>query len=365
MRQEESSRIARASRVFFWNAALFLVGIGAIAVVHEAWFRFTSPFPSLRWPLEFVSGVGRHPVSNAEVRWTNGLDYWTVAETNSWGFLDREPESLERAAAGCHVAFVGDSFVEAVEVPIADKFHVRLEALASERLPRLDVATSAYGRKQTGQIAQLSFYDKWIRRVQPKLLVLVFVGNDFRENSRSWPNLLAAVEEDDGRMALRAPSIQGYEAAFRDRPWRTYCVPRPVLCGRLLRWLDRRPWTWRRPWTPPWDRPGIARGYDFTGFALDHWKQRAEDDGFALAVLTNYDIGTRGHPFFEVVSRLAEARDVPVIDQSDYILRQGARIEDARWKHDYHWNRRGHQWAAEAVLEWLEQNQSVCGQSPA
>ena len=62
----------------------------------------------------------------AEVRWTNGLDFWTVSRTNSPGFLDREPPDPERAAASRHVAVFGDSFVEAKEVAVADKFHVRL-----------------------------------------------------------------------------------------------------------------------------------------------------------------------------------------------------------------------------------------------
>ena len=48
---------------------------------------------------------------------------------------------------------------------------------------------------------------------------------------------------------------------------------------------------------------------------------------------------------------MAATLDLPVIDQADYILRQGARLSDARWPHDYHWNPAGHRWAAETLLE--------------
>ena len=65
----------------------------------------------------------------------NRLDFWTISRTNTLGFLDREPISLERAAASCHVAMIGDSYVQASEVPIADKFHVRLEELARRGTP--------------------------------------------------------------------------------------------------------------------------------------------------------------------------------------------------------------------------------------
>lgn len=40
----------------------------------------------------------------------------------------------------------------------------------------------------------------------------------------------------------------------------------------------------------------------------------------------------------DVLSTLAEAGGIPVIDQYDYILRQGGKIEEAHWVHDWHWN---------------------------
>ena len=57
---------------------------------------------------------------------------------------------------------------------------------------------------------------------------------------------------------------------------------------------------------------------------------------------------------------MAEARDVPVVDQRDWIVRQGGDVADARWAHDAHWSPTGHRWAAEALLEYLKRNQDVC-----
>ena len=121
---------------------------------------------------------------NAEIRWTNGLDFWTISRTNSLGFLDRPPPPPERAAAGCHVTMIGDSFVEAKEVPIAEKMHVQFEDMASRRLPHLNSTTSAFGQQGTGQINQLPYYDEFARHLQPSLVVLVFVRNDFGDNWR-------------------------------------------------------------------------------------------------------------------------------------------------------------------------------------
>ena len=60
------------------------------------------------------------------------------------------------------------------------------------------------------------------------------------------------------------------------------------------------------------------------------------------------------------MNELAAERRIPVIDQGDVIYRQGADLRDAEWAHDSHWNPAGHQWAAEALLEYLKRNQDVC-----
>ena len=101
---------------------MILAGLALIAIAGEAWLRLTAPpFPEAWLPTRFVSGVGTLYEPHAEVRYTNNLDFWTTQRANSLGFLDREPPDPERAAASCHVAVFGDSFVEASQVPIADK----------------------------------------------------------------------------------------------------------------------------------------------------------------------------------------------------------------------------------------------------
>ena len=35
-------------------------------------------------------------------------------------------------------------------------------------------------------------------------------------------------------------------------------------------------------------------------------------------------------------------------------------VEDANFRHDIHWTITGHRWAAEALLQYLTQNQRIC-----
>ncbi len=352
------------------------------------------------------------------MRFTNHLDFWVESRTNSLGFLDREPIGVERAAASCHVAVIGDSFVEAPHVPITDKLHVRLEEMAARQLPRLDVTTSAFGFHPTGQVSQLAYYDEFARHFRPALVVLVFVPNDFMDNSPILSGLrmgmdphrlrhVSATRGADGAITLRPPHPGPSRLAGLPPPGRSTARERAAdwLAGAsfFARWLRRKTLavlgplpapemlSWvellsrRSPrhaalldgWRPT-TRSGINEPFfaststeeelpavhkdalDFTAFALDQFKERAHRDGAALAILSTHSMRARGGLGFERMAALAEPRGIPIIDQYGHIIRQGAERRDARGPHDSHWNAAGHQWAAEAVLEWLKRNQDVC-----
>ena len=414
-----SMTLRPALRVVGWNALLLLGGLALIALGGEAYFRLTTPFMTSRGPSHFIPGVGRLWKPYSEVRSTNRLDYWTISRTNRLGFLDRDPPSPARAAASCHLTMIGDSLVAATQVPIADKFHVRLEALAARDLPHLQITTSAFGRNNSGQVWQLALYDAYVRVLRPKLVVLVFVPNDFLNNSPIlWaldmgedPDRLpspSAIRHPDGTLALRPPSPNpGWLPPFpppSPQPWGFHATQKAIQLSWFAKWLAAKPNTKR--WIPfrralDWSQrisgrvellgqrpryatvlegwqpitgsmvgmfaqaalpPVFADAVDYTAFALEQFKARAARDGARLVILASHRTKMRfwGTGIFDRLQALAAALGIPVIDQADYILRQGATLRDAQWRHDAHWNVTGHRWAAEALLEWLKQHPEVC-----
>ena len=402
------------SRVVAWNLALLVAGLALLAGVGEGWLRLTAPFAVSSVATHFVPGVGWMLPPDTEIRYTRHFDFWTVSRTNSLGFLDREPIGPARAAESCHVTVIGDSFVSAREVPVADKFHVRLEEMAERELPRLDITTSAFGRAATGQINQLPFYDEFARSLEPRLLVLVFVANDFDDNYSIFDSdyliagrepYLSARRSEDGRVELLPPdfnfrSVTGRSSnsrprAFVDRVFSESYVGRwlmsrarlfsrtrlhPELAeeqrttdgmSRIADWFG----SFRERWSGGMrfrddialisavltnDSPRSAEALAFTAFGLDEFRKRTDRDGVSLVILATHSLGTRGDVLFDRVSAMAETRDIPVIDQVDYIRRRGGLVRDAYWEHDYHWNPQGHQWAAESLLEHIERNPNVC-----
>ena len=369
----------------------------------------------------FVPNVGMMPEPNSEARYTDHRGYWMIARSNSLGFLDRELISPGRAAESCHIAFIGDSFAEGKEVAIADKAQVKLEERAARDLPHLDVTTSAFGLSATGQINQLAFYDEYAQHLRPKVLALVFGNNDFSDNSTILDAIDSGLDPDhmpwvtaekgtDGALELRPPDpdyekfrlpprpgqaqtdISAIERAKNQASKHSYFAQ---WLGNTIRWtfpnqmqtLKSQHVTWkaeqlsRRPryskilqgW-PPSGYTYISQGFresnmppvfedalEYTKFGLERFKRRAERDDAKLVILAVHRMKMwGGGSSFNRLTAIADELGIPVIDQHEYIIRMGAKPKDAQLKYDIHWGKNGHKWAAEALLEWLKDNQDVC-----
>jgi hypothetical protein len=159
---------------------VLLIVIVAAVEIH---LHVSVPFRTAVWPGRFHPDVGLAFAPHALVRHTNQLDFWNEERTNRYGFLDREPPTEPPASGVCRVAFIGDSFVEAAQVPIKDKFHVLFERGLNEAPRDIKVEAVALGYGGTGQLNQLPFYEKFARPLAPRVVVLVVVGNDLANNS--------------------------------------------------------------------------------------------------------------------------------------------------------------------------------------
>ena len=366
-------RVRRVLLLIGWNVALIVVGLTLIVVAGEAYFRWKVPFTHVQISTRFDPEMGITGKTNALVYSTNHLDFWTVSRTNRLGYLDRELQPA-MASMNCHIVMIGDSMVEARQVAISDKAQVKLEELAAQTLPHLMVTTSAFGTLATGQINQLPHYDKYVRAMDPNLLVLVFHINDFWDNSPFLSAMtkgyhpehmpfVTARKNEDGTMRLRPPD-PGYVAFNRPGnrvppSW----LQRWTEVSRFAEWIEAKKKSQgelhasvRDPWMLEWMRQlqeypayetlplewwpsSLAEAddifreddlplfyeesLDFTEFALDEFKKRADRDDTALVILSTHHVGREGDPAFDRLEAMTQARGIPVISQFDYIVRGG------------------------------------------
>lgn len=414
--------MVRVLRLLAVNALAATVGIAMVGAASEMALRARAPFMGSPIPQVFRSGVGLVMPPETELAATNDLDYWQVSRTNRLGFLDREPPSPERAASSCHLTILGDSFVEAREVPISSKVQVRLEELAASSRPGLDLTTSAFGLRDTGQVQQSAFWDAYARSLEPKVLVPVLVSNDLQNNSsllrgiahgwdpehlpqtsaRRGPDGVFSLLPPDGRYAefaldpdaaalpagtpplhrrlLRATFLFRWFRAKRAH-LRRYNEFSESLLSRRVAILRQRPeyaeslrgYSPRsasdliRAFAQPELAPAAEEALDSTAFALREFRRRADSAGAAIVGLfvDPYEADRRWTERERVLLTrrlvgLAEDAGIPVLDFGEERRRRGLTAEEVRWAHDLHWNEAGHRLAAEALWRWLESRESVC-----
>lgn len=415
---DAAARKASTWRTLRLALAQVLGTIVVLFLVLEGWARLFPPKDQNVWPLVQNPSVGTTFKPNARVVLTNGLDFHVEETSNEAGFLDRPLPPVAKPAGTCRIAFIGDSFVEAAQVPVRQKVQVEMERLMKARWPDLPVETMAFGFSGTGQLNQLGYLETFVRPRKPDLIVLVFVSNDFANNSSLLEAIRVGWHPEHAPRTFARETAAGIELQPIDPDWLRHRLPaardeRPRLhawlhrTSRFYRWLyaklslqypaiaarmGREPSDADRTaariealrsvtpssaalldgWNPK-TSPGIdgmfaepdplPKAFDqavrFTDFAFATYAERAKADGARLMVLGSHELEGR------VESRVREMlrqRSIPFVSLREYIAARGGRIPDAHWRHDAHWSPKGHSWAAESLVERLARDK-VCGRT--
>ena len=411
-------RAFRPSRRTLARLALVPASILVGLLGAEVWLRIRYPFADNVWPGRFDPAVGFTIEPGAIVRWTNLYDYCLEQRANAFGFLDREV-APELPAGTQRIVVLGDSFVEAVQVPIADKFHVVLERRLRER--GVHVATHAFGTSGSGTSNELAFYEAIASKLTPApaLVIVLFVSNDIANNSA----LLEAVRngwhpDHPPRLFFRERGA-AVERVGIDPDWRTHAIPieAPAMAttwrdaSRLYRWAhanfaaatgaDLQPvfelYTRRLAWlraTPAWrdalagwnwpddadfdvmtacidPPPAFAEAVRLTEPSLRVLRDRVAADGGRLVVVASHNVGELipepplrrpHHPRFwiDVVTPICARLELPLLDLHADFMERGV-IREVEFARDRHWNAFGHANAAAAIDAFLAAHPELLG----
>ena len=178
------NRVGRsAGRMAAQGLVILLLGIAGTVCVLEVWLRLQPRRSFLVF--DEVLGFRLQPGATGVYRgrWMLAANphIHTPIRINALGM--RGPDrSLAKAPGTRRLMILGDSFVQAFEVPWADTFYARLEQRARERGGRLE--TFPMGVSGYGQAQQLLWLDRLGSRAEPDVVLLVvFLANDVTDNS--------------------------------------------------------------------------------------------------------------------------------------------------------------------------------------
>ena len=160
------------------------LGLGLAGLVFEAAVRLFVPMSDFFWEWDPVVGVKLIP--NKRGRSVKPGIFDVPVEINSHGFRDRE-HTHEKPAATTRIVLLGDSFIEALQVPFERSVTVLLE----ERLHKAGISaeTINLGVSGFGTVLQYLTLREYGLKYKPDLVLLFFVGNDVSDNSKRLKGL--------------------------------------------------------------------------------------------------------------------------------------------------------------------------------
>jgi hypothetical protein len=289
----------------------------------------------------------------------------------------------ERAPAGTtRIAVIGDSYVEALQVPAVESLAEQLEGL----LDAAATPTRVYRFGISG--APLSQYLRMLERAaldyDPHWIVVVLVHNDFGESFRFQPGrytssflklrvaegrVLGELEPTPYRRTWHDPVRQ--LATVRYLYYRQQITP-AVVRSRVRALLAGAGSGYREASAAARDGEKARRGADVapgpddleaaTAYLFDRLFAAAGDAGARLLLLMDGDRGAiyggrsdgGALELNRLATRLAAERGIAFVDLHERFAADWARHRQRfDFPSDAHWNRRGHGLAARAIAEHL------------
>lgn len=307
--------------------------------------------------------------------------HFVEREPNSEGFLDVEHEQAPRL--GVHrIGFFGDSYVEAMQVPIEQVFH----RLLQEKLGTEHVEVLAFGMSGWGTLHSFLTWQTLASRYDLETTIYVFVENDPGDNAAEVQGV-RGLRLSPKTYATLSPLPPGFDLVTRNPPDQlglAYAVPKflqeRLLLARLVwnrasllvrlgvtLWADegQQQMTSRAAESPSqddlpssWPAPYRERAEALASRILRHWRERSVASGRELIVLyvPRGEAQLRGElspedtwkPWLEATT--AEL-GLPLLDPSAALK---ARLDAGDAVYDDHWSPAGHEVIAEALADSLE-----------
>lgn len=193
-------------RQFTYIMGGFLCLVVAVLLAAGEYVARQMPLRLHRTAWDLNSGKVRIP---GDRYYYTGPGYRTWVEYNSHGL--RGPEVTREKPAGIlRIAFIGDSFTEASEVPFHETWsHLLVEKLRER--PGLAVEGLNFGIKGYSTVQSLARYTSFARSFTPDIVVYAVCGNDWRENLDSHSRRLYREAEDSVELR-RLPELSVTES---------------------------------------------------------------------------------------------------------------------------------------------------------
>lgn len=182
-------------------AGALLAGAGILfaAVMLEVGVRWMHLVPDRFWEPDPV--LGARLIPGMRGWWTQeDREFVVPVQINHHGLRDSERD-YTKSAGVFRVLILGDSFVEAMHVPLEATFPHVLEQQLNAGGNRAHIEVMGAGVSGYGTTSELLYFEREGKRYKPDLVVLAFYpGNDVKNNSPTLEDKLKPAYTTDGAL---------------------------------------------------------------------------------------------------------------------------------------------------------------------
>jgi hypothetical protein len=380
------------------GTVLASLGILVALIMLEVGVRWMHLVPDRLWEPDPL--LGARLIPGARGWWTQeDREFVVPVQINHHGLRDVERD-YAKAPGVFRVLIIGDSFVEAMHVPLEATFPRVLERQLNGGANGRRIEVLAAGVSGYGTASELLYFEREGKRYHPDLVVLAFYpGNDVKNNSPTLEDKLKPAYTADGALQR----VVGEAPRKRSHGWRAllarsaaYHYLRKVLLTQhpqLAQTLVQHGWLQRdaivnvpkrdgapvdygvyaAPLTPEWQE-----AWAHTERLLDRLQSATAAAGarLAIAIVSSRDqvyprwwrevldtyprMASRTWDLDAPQQRIEKwcvQHDVPCVALAPSFRAQAARGgEPLHYHHDGHWTVAGHRLAASVLKEFFEQH---------
>lgn len=249
------------------------------------------------------------------------------------------------------ILFIGDSYVQSVEVSDDKTFYALLE----DQLP---AKIYAFGMAGYGNLQEYMILDEYLDKIQPDITVVQLCANDFIDN---YPPLELA---SNYKVGLRRPYLEADGSISYQTPIPQ--IERNIQWSSFLSFLydkwkiikeknqDKAPSAEELISSQAFDYPHYATSVDLTQQILAKIKDRAAGKTKLVIMLADY-----WEPQIFQFREICGALGLPLLETQVHRINEAKGKETVFSQDGYHWNERGHEIVAKAleiqlndVLDW-------------
>lgn len=280
---------------------------------------------------------------------------------NGQGFNNPRDYSIGKGNS-YRIAVVGDSFVEAFQVPFSETFFQALEENLTER--GLDTEVLSFGISGNGTSQIYHLIQQYVLAYEPDFLIYLFIPNDVSDSAvcngrKSTQQYSAQGQDQPAPVPFQVYKQKWRNSVLQNSALVRYLMYQRRLKERLIQWKQRK--SDQVTGTILTLDSCSEEAWTIVDFLLGRLDSLLEAQGVPWLIAWQGDV----KPSFHLSTRLrleeiVKSRSLPYLDLTPAFEKDfEERRRSVRIEGDGHWNAVGHEIAGRALTEELLRRQAL------